>query len=125
MATMDLSAKPPIVNPCITIIFSETLDNDDFKRARQLFEDNFDNQFGLWGNPIILGRYKFQVYGVDTIYWKTLFMEWTKEHLLIIMPEWNEKILRRIIFNIQKYFDKYAKVFMGDKEYQIDNKMEG
>jgi len=67
----------------------------------------------IWGNPIVCGPAKMQIYGVDTRFWKPVILEITDRHLVIISG-CNNTIQRFVRF-IEKNVDSMAKIFIGDR----------
>jgi len=84
----------------------------NFKKLAQKQFDIFvglfdgDSPFRFRGNPIMLGKKKAHIYGVDKELWKPIFVELTDKHLTaIIIPEcgYDENATNKLIDEVRKY----------------------
>jgi len=108
-----------LIGSPVTIKFDEKLSEATFNYWVKSTFGRLNNRFRLWGNPIILGPTKIQVYGVDKHLWKPIFLELTDEHLIAIVPKGTcGNTIHRLICNIQRYIDPAAKAYIGSEEYQ-------
>jgi hypothetical protein len=108
-----------LIGSPVAIIFSEPLSKETFNYWIKSTFGRINNRFRLWGNPIIMGPKKVQVYGVDKHLWKPIFLEFTDKHLIAIVPKGTcGNTIHRLICNIQRYIDPAAKAYIGDIEYK-------
>jgi len=117
-----------LIGSPVTIKFGEKLGEETFKFWVKSTFGRLNNRFRLWGNPIMLGPTKIQVYGVDKHLWKPIFLELTDEHLIAIVPKGTcGNTIHRLICNIQRYIDPAAKAYIGSEEYQaiVDKSSKG
>jgi hypothetical protein len=109
-----------LIGSPVTIKFEEPLTKETFDYWIKSTFGRIKNRFRLWGNPIVLGPKKIQVYGVDKHLWKPIFLELTDKHLIAIVPKGTcGNTIHRLICNIQRYVDPAAKAYIGDMEYKV------
>lgn len=108
-----------LIGSPVTIKFEEPLTKETYDYWIKSTFGRINNRFRLWGNPIVLGPKKIQVYGVDKHLWKPIFLELTDRHLIAIVPKGTcGNTIHRLICNIQRYIDPAAKAYIGDIEYK-------
>lgn len=108
-----------LIGSPVTIKFEEPLTKETYDFWIKSTFGRINNRFRLWGNPIVLGPKKIQVYGVDKHLWKPIFLELTDRHLIAIVPKGTcGNTIHRLICNIQRYIDPAAKAYIGDIEYR-------
>ena len=86
------------------------------------------NRFRLWGHPIRLGTAKVHVYGLDRHLWQPLFLEFTLDGCVAILPQGTcGNTIHRLMTNIQRYLDPSATAYLGDEPYEavVRNSSEG
>jgi len=77
------------------------------------------NRFGLWGDPIRLGPAKVHVYALDRHMWQQLFLEITREQILVLIPRGTcGNSIHRLVTNVQQYLDPAVEVRIGDQPYR-------
>lgn len=90
------------------------------------FEKRYGN-FRLWGEPIKLSEEKYHVYGLDLHLWQEIFMEFTPEMFVFVLPEGVcGNTVNRLITNIQHYLQPDFKVYVGDEPFSdiVEKSME-
>ncbi len=99
--------------------FEESLYKEDFDSLVKLMFAP-DSSFGLWGNPIRLGPRKIHVYGVDKNVWKSIFIELTDRHLVILGPEGVcEDTVNRLADHIRKHVNPEVKFYVSGIGHNI------
>jgi hypothetical protein len=102
----------------VIIEFDEPLDKLLFNNfIIRTFEKRYGD-FRLWGEPIKLSEEKYHVYGLDLHLWQEIFMEFTPEIFVFVLPEGVcGNTVNRLITNIQHYLKPEFKVYVGEEPY--------
>jgi hypothetical protein len=100
----------------ITISYATPLDQERFDTFTKKYSES-ESEF--WGNPIMLGKKKVHIYGVDKKFWKPIFIELTDKRLVaVVEQEYAEDVARRLIRICQVYAG-VEKAYIGDKEINV------
>ena len=75
-------------------------------------------RFRLWGNPIHVGPSHIHVYGVDRHLWQPVYLEFTRRHVVAVLPKGTcGNTVHRLVTNVQRFVDPAVKAWIGDEEY--------
>lgn len=97
--------------------FSEPLSDGVFERWMTLMFAR-RGRFRLWGNPIKVGTNQFHVYGVDRHLWQPVHLEFTKHHVIAILPRGTcGNTVHRLVTNIQRFVDPAVQTWIGGESY--------
>lgn len=97
--------------------FSEPLSDAVFERWMTLMFAR-RSRFRLWGNPIRAGTNQVHVYGVDRHLWQPVHLEFTKRHVIAILPEGTcGNTVHRLVTNIQRFVDPAVQTWIGEEPY--------
>ena len=103
----------------ITIQFPSPLNPATFKN---LVETTFNKGYGplkIIGNPIWLSEKRVHIYGVDMHLWHQIYLDFSPERIVIILPEGTcGNSVHRLFSVIQKFLDPSAEMFIGKEKYQ-------
>lgn len=101
----------------VLLQFSEPLLEGVFERWMSVMFAR-RSRFRLWGNPISLGRNHLHVYGIDRHLWQPIYLEFTRRHVLAILPKGTcGNTVHRLVTNIQRFVDAEVKTWIGEMEY--------
>jgi hypothetical protein len=97
--------------------FSEPLSEAVFRRwTDTMFLRR--GRFRLWGNPIQVGPSHIHVYGVDRHLWQPVYLEFTRRHVVAVLPKGTcGNTIHRLVTNVQRFVDPAVKTWIGDEEY--------
>jgi hypothetical protein len=103
----------------VRLRFREPLSQDTFDTFIDATFRRKQNRFGLWGDPIRLGSAKVHVYALDRHLWQQLFVEITREQMLVIIPRGTcGNSIHRLVTNVQQYLDPAVDVHIGEQPYR-------
>jgi hypothetical protein len=103
----------------ITIKYTVPLSQKRFNEFCRMFAGT-DSSLGIWGNPIIFGKKKIHIYGVDKKFWKQVFIELTDKHLVAgVESKYAEDLAMRLIKICQTYAGSIKKAYIRDKEINL------
>lgn len=97
--------------------FSEPLSDAVFERWMTLMFAR-RSRFRLWGNPIRIGNGQVHVYGVDRHLWQPVYLEFTRRHVIGILPKGTcGNTVHRLVTNIQRFVDPAVQTWIGEEPY--------
>jgi hypothetical protein len=100
----------------IIISYATPLDQEQFDIFTKKYSES-ESEF--WGNPIMLGKKKVHIYGVDKKFWKPIFIELTDKRLVaIVEQEYAEDLAMRLIKMCLTYAG-VKKAYIGDREINV------
>lgn len=72
----------------------------------------------MWGNPIRLGERKVHVYGLDLHLWQQIYMEFTPERFLFVIPQGTcGNTVHRLLTNIQRFVAPDVEMDVAGQDY--------
>lgn len=98
--------------------FREPLSLPTFQNFVETTFERGQGPLRLWGNPIRLGEHKVHVYGLDLHLWQPIYMEFTPQRFLFVIPRGTcGNTVHRLLTNIQRFVAPDIELNIAGKDY--------